>query len=64
VGTLENLERTLNGDRNVLRRKVVVLMDLFNVDGITRRLVVSKFEAELSKLTDLQVKKILQVLRE
>jgi hypothetical protein len=54
----------VNNDRTVLRRKVVVLMDMFQVDGLTRRAIVGQFEGQLAKLTDEQVAKVLQVLRE
>ena len=70
MNTAEKLARLLDTDRlldsyrNILRRKVVVLLDMFHVDGLTRRAVVGRFESEISKLTDEQVKEILQVLKE
>lgn len=64
MGIAEKLERMVNDDRTRLRRKVVVLLDMFNVDGLTRRAIVGHFEGELQKLTDSQVKEVLQVLRE
>jgi hypothetical protein len=64
VDTAEKLARLLADDRNVLRRKMVVLLDMFHVDGLTRSAVVGRFESEIRKLTDAQVKEVLQVLRE
>jgi hypothetical protein len=64
VDTAEKLARLLSDDRNILRRKVVVLLDMFHVDGFARRAVVGNFEGQLAKLNDSQVKEVLQVLRE
>jgi hypothetical protein len=61
---VEKVERMVNEPRTVLRRKVVVLLDMFHVDGFTRRMVFDRLEGELAKLNDSQVKEVLQVLRE
>ena len=64
LARLLDTDRLLDSHRNILRRKVVVLLDMFHVDGLTRRAIVGHFEGELQKLTDSQVKEVLQVLRE
>ena len=67
---IDDLLRKVNGDREVLRRKVFALLTVFN-DGRTHFRVfgfdvdvLSQFESKLRNMSDDQVRTALRILRE
>lgn len=61
---LSRFEKEITDPRNVLRTKLVRILDVLNPDGLTKRMIVVGFESRVSKLDVSTLKEILRIMRE